>query len=122
MPSPPQAGVTPFVPPSELSRVIVVYYDNRMVLVGKDVLLCDERGAGRVGVKMESLVLALLVFWWRTVHGIGDPSPHWAGWRKVGLIHSCNLYGTPWTVRDFYHTFFQSDGKTICSLPDLRYN
>jgi hypothetical protein len=93
-----------------------------MVLVGKDVLLCDERGAGRVGVKMESLVLALLVFWWRTVHGIGDPSPHWAGWRKVGLIHSCNLYGTPWTVRDFDHTFLQSGGKTICSLPDLRYN
>ena len=53
-----------------------MYYDNRMVLVGKDVLLCDERGAGRVGVKMESLVVALLFFWWRTVHGIGDPSPH----------------------------------------------
>jgi len=99
-----------------------VYYDNRMVLVGKDVLLCDERGAGRVGVKMESLVVALLVFWWRTVHGIGDPSLHGAGRRKVGLIHSYNLYAIPWTVRDFYHTFFQSDGKTICSLPDLRYN
>ena len=88
MPSPPAAGVTSFVTPFELSRVIVVYYDNRMVLVGKDVLLCDERGAGRVGVKMESLVVALLVFWWRTVYGSGDPSPHWAGRRKVGLIHS----------------------------------
>ena len=86
MPSPPQAGVTPFVPPSELSRVIVVYYDNRMVLVGKDVLLCDERGAGRVGVKMESLVLALLVFWWRTVHGIGDPSPHWRSFAALGRL------------------------------------